>query len=221
MKANEFTLIIAAIGIVVPQMCYAGYNIGKYELGMSHKQAATLGLKDCIDIPNKTIRCVPTGLPDVSATVNYVWFDAASKRLVTMRVESVRFHPFPSMSADQLWRVEAAKYEASFVNPLLLTSCGSVEPAVETSTTGMRSTCLHPKTDAYREVTVGYNREEKTGGGHGMHSTPGNTPHVGATAYMSHNPLIKHEFKKRHLRRQEEARRLLRPAELRDFERGL
>ena len=43
----------------------------------------------------------------------------------------------------------------------------------------------------------------------------------GATAYMGHNPLIKHEFKKRQLRRQEEARRLLRPAELKDFERGL
>jgi len=85
----------------------------------------------------------------------------------------------------------------------------------------MRATCLHPKTDAYREVTVGYNREELPGGGHGIHSRPGNTPHIGATAYMSHNPLIKREFQKRQLRRQEEARRLARPAELKAFERGL
>ena len=205
----------------LPHVSQAGFNIGRYELGMSHKQAAKLGLAECIDVKDgKMVRCVPTGLPDVGATVKYVWFDGASKRLVTMRVEIIKFHPFPTSSADQLWNQEAAKYEGSFVEPLHLKSCGSTPPAIETSSAGMRATCLHQKTDAYREVTVGYNREERIGG-RGMLSRAGNTPHVGATAYMGHNPLIKHEFQKRQLRRQEKARSLARPDELKDFERGL
>lgn len=218
---KRFVYLNLVLGTFFVPLCHAEFKIGQYELGMSNKAAAKIGLTDCIDSRDqRTIRCIPTGLPEVGATLKYAFFDATSRKLTAMRVESVRFHPFPEVSPEASWRQAALSYESAFAGPLKLHTCGSFKPEVERAPKSVISTCFSQKTDAYRELKIGYNRVEESGGGHGMHRKSGNTPHVGASVYMAFNPLIKHEFLKRKRQRQENERARARPTGLKRFERG-
>jgi hypothetical protein len=212
----------AILALLFSSSCHAGFKIGQYELGMSNRQAAKLGLAECVDSQDgKTIRCVPTALPDVGATTKYIFFDRDTKKLTTMRVESIRFNPFPPTSKDELWKTAAQRLQAEFEEPLGLQRCGSTKPVIEQVGTTKISTCLDPKTDAYREFKIGYNRLDERGGGHGLHSRAGNTPHVGAVLWMGHNQLIRQQIMRRKRERETEERARERAAELKKFEKGL
>jgi hypothetical protein len=150
-----------------------------------------------------------------------VYFDRNTKALTSMDVESVHFHPFPATSDDELWKAAAHRLEGEFETPLRLQKCGQSKPILEQVGVTKISTCLDPKTDAYRQLKIGYNRTDERGGGHGLYSTAGNTPHVSAILSIGHNQLIRQKVMMRKREREAAERARGRPMELKKFEKGI